>query len=197
MGRFFHYADFLPIPLKQLVLANVRYLIPDCMKHWLVPIIIYQNFSIMPQLWYWSFRNIQYRSNLQKLLGEMYVNLKGSPWRFPEGGGTFRMLFSISPCTVTHTSTKWLYNVVTSEWWHFTHIWHLLLHWCKWLQRIRPILQRPSGWSSEPWFSGILTRILGCLLHADHVPSLVFVIWWWPCQVSVQLIWWSNFLLEN
>lgn len=44
---------------------------------------------------------------------------------------------------------------------------------------------------------GTLTRILVCLLHVDHVPSLVFIIWWWSRQVSVQLILWSYFLLED
>lgn len=42
-----------------------------------------------------------------------------------------------------------------------------------------------------------LTRILICLLHIDHVPSLVFIIGWRSCQVSVQLILWSDFLLED
>lgn len=46
-------------------------------------------------------------------------------------------------------------------------------------------------------FLRTLTRILGSRLHAACVSSLVFIIWRWPCQMSVYLILWSNFLLEN
>lgn len=67
-------------------------------------------------------------------------------------------------------------------------------------RKIRPLLSVDAcslleeKVSSSTW---TLTRILVCLLHVDHVPSLVFIIWWWSCQVSVQLILWSDFLLED
>ena len=46
-------------------------------------------------------------------------------------------------------------------------------------------------------FLRTLTRILGSWLHAACVSSLVFIIWGWPCQMSIDLILRRNFLLEN
>ena len=48
------------------------------------------------------------------------------------------------------------------------------------------------------WFLRTLTRILSSSrLHTARASSLVFVIWGWPCQMSIYLILWSYFLLEN
>lgn len=59
--------------------------------------------------------------------------------------------------------------------------------------------EQSSSLHSEDWYQFLrtLTRILSSWLHITHISSLVFIIWGWPCQMSIYLILWSNFLLEK